>query len=139
MSVKVEDPPQQRQFLQDDSKAINIPLLRSTRRRTVHPQEFWRRPQLPYTRASRSTVVHVISRYTDVTLNMSTAESQSPLSPNKTEVKILCYEPEPQSSAAVVQWEEPQCQVITHKQLLQSQAEVRGQTCCFKHLLNVFL
>lgn len=90
MSVKVEDPPQQRQFLQDDSKAINIPLLRSTRRRTVHPQEFWGRPQLPYKRASGSTVVHVISRYTDVTLNMSAAESQSPLSPNKTEVKTFC-------------------------------------------------
>lgn len=57
VSVKVEDPPQQRQFLQDDSKAINIPLLRPTWRRAAHPQELRGRPQLPYKRARGSAVV----------------------------------------------------------------------------------
>lgn len=54
--VEVEDPPQQRQLLQDDGEAIDVPLLRSTGRRTVHPEELRGRPQLPYNTPGGSVV-----------------------------------------------------------------------------------
>lgn len=56
MCVEVEDPPQQRQLLQDDGEAIDVPLLRSTGRRTVHPEELRGRPQLPYNTPGGSVV-----------------------------------------------------------------------------------
>lgn len=64
MCVQVEDPFQQRQLLQDDSEAVNISFLSSTRGGAVGPQQLRGRPQLFYNKSGTSHHPNVLlSKY----------------------------------------------------------------------------